>query len=102
MGEENSSITRVWPVFHTLLNDYPSGAKWLNTVLRMAPGFRDVQPGALLPYRSKFDTELPFIMTGMLGDLALRLGRLRACFEVDYPPPEAFLYWLIDHASSLR
>jgi hypothetical protein len=39
MGEANSSVTRVWPVFDSLFAADPSGVQWLNGLLRMAPRF---------------------------------------------------------------
>ena len=48
MGNANSSVTRVWPVFDTLLDLDPSGQSWLLDFLKMAPGFPDVDPGSLL------------------------------------------------------
>jgi len=37
----------------------------------------------------------------VLDDRSSQLARLRSCFEVDYPPPERFLRWLIEHPGSL-
>jgi hypothetical protein len=35
MGEYNSSVTRVWPVFDWLFQDDPTGAKWLPPLLKL-------------------------------------------------------------------
>jgi hypothetical protein len=101
MGEANSSVTRVWPVFDSLFAADPSGVQWLNGLLRMAPGFTGSDPGPLLPWLNEFDRKLPRNMKKVLGERATRIPYLRACFEVDYPPSEQILYWLLDNASSL-
>ena len=101
MGEANSSVTRVWPVFDSLFAADPSGVQWLKGLLRMAPRFNGSDPGPLLPRLSNFDQKLPRNMKKVLGERATRIPYLRACFEVAYPPPEQILYWLIDNFRSL-
>jgi hypothetical protein len=44
MGERNSSLTRVQPVFDVLLNRWPSGDRWVQRLCDMAAQTRtDVQ-----------------------------------------------------------
>jgi hypothetical protein len=102
MGEVNSSVTRVWPVFDTLFARDESGDQWLAGLLSLAPMFPHCEAGSVLPDLSRFNKELPGILKAVLGEQrAFRLGNLRSCFEVDYPPPQLFLHWLIENAATL-
>ena len=102
MGEANSSVTRVWPVFDTLFAADPSGGMWLGPFLGLARNRVDLQPGLLIPSLSKFDNAIPRNLSMVLGeDRATRLGNLRSCFEVDYPPSTRFLRWLIENPGKL-
>jgi hypothetical protein len=102
MGEVNSSVTRVWPVFDTLFAHDETGNKWLAQLLSLAPMFPHCDVGSLLPELAQFNKRLPRNFAKVLGmKLASRLGNLRSCFEVDYPPPQLFLEWLINNAASL-
>src|ERR1700680_1033960 len=100
MGNANSSVTRVWPVFDTLFYLDPSGQSWLLDFLKMAPGFPDADLAPLLPTLSKYK-KLPRNFKAVLGDRAARIPYLRTSFESDYPPSERFLRWLIDNARVL-
>jgi hypothetical protein len=102
MGDRNSSITRVWPVFDYLFADDPTGESWLRQLIGLAPStsIRD----ALLstPLRP---------ISANLGQLGRRipsnvkkhltpaqqqsLRSLRYAFEVDLPAPKRFLEWLL-------
>ena len=93
MGERNSSITRVRPVFRQLFQKDRSGQKWLPVLLRLA--------SRKLPYAEGLAAN-----TGeLLDDLFVKrkhpereLGKeleLESCFEKSLPPPERFLEWLI-------
>jgi len=102
MGEANSSVTRVWPVFETLIAGDPSGRTWLRPLLELATARAGWEPGSLVPWRIECGTELPRNLRQVLGeDRAKRLGMLRSCYEVDYPPPARFLRWLIENPSRL-
>ncbi len=108
MGEFNSSITRVWPVFETLLASDPTGKQWLGELMRLAtlsrkPPQSFQQPvGSILPACISPNRPIPGIMRRVLGpDLSAKLGSLPACFEYSLPPPEAFLRWMINHPDQL-
>jgi hypothetical protein len=102
MGDVNSSVTRVWPVFDTLIASDETGDKWLTQLLSLAPMFPHYEVGSLLPDVCKFNRELPRNLKNVLGETrTARLGHLRSCFEVDYPPPQLFLQWLINNAGTL-
>jgi hypothetical protein len=66
MGERNSTVTRVWPVFDRLLSDDPTGTSWFPAILRMGSLLANAAPeiltncGALLPELARF--ELPFLL----------------------------------------
>jgi len=83
MGNQNSSETRVRPVFGQLLNEAPTGEPWLPRLLDLA---------------------------GRSSSLALRLasnsGRLpsmgiKQFFERELPPPSGFLEWLAQHPEQM-
>lgn len=108
MGEHNSSVTRVWPVFDCLFASDPTGASWLPELLRTGNRadlfdptiLRD--PGDLLPELARFDLTLPGQLKMAIGpDLAARIGQIRNAYERDVPPSEAFLRWLLEHPDRL-
>ncbi len=109
MGEFNSSVTRVWPVFDCLLHRDPTGASWLASLLRMssqaqaaAPGVAD-QPGMLLGKWVRRDRPLPAILRKVLGpERAARIGCIRQTFEEEAPPTESFLRWLIKNPDQMQ
>lgn len=102
MGEVNSSVTRVWPVFDTLFASDLSGKSWLDRLLGLADCRFGSQAGLLVPSLGKFDRAIPRNLTKVLGEgRTTRLGNLRSCFEADYPPSTRFLRWLIENPSKL-
>jgi hypothetical protein len=102
MGDKNSSVTRIWPVFDRLLDGNGSGTTWFGPLVNLATKRSDWQPGSLLPALKVFGTALPRNLKSVLGvPHATRLGKLRNCFEVDYPPPTRFLRWLIENPAKL-
>ena len=79
MGDFNSSVTRVWPVFDHLLNADPTGSSCLPSLLALGSRTslvgRDtlLNPGPLLPRLSRFDRKLPAPIARALGpDRAMR------------------------------
>ena len=55
-----------------------------------------------MPSLSKFGKTIPRNLRSVLGeDRAARLGKLRSCFEADYPPSRRFLRWLIENPGKL-
>lgn len=96
MGEQNSSITRVWPVFLHLIQNDSTGRKWLPTILKAAATSSGNRSGEYLAaFESPLHPELvsrprePRSINGYTGLY------LPPCFERRLPPPEAFLRWLI-------
>src|SRR3954454_16112516 len=92
MGEYNSSLTRVQPVFNHLLDRSPDGELWLTELVEMAAlsrGGRAWRPstplGKLLP------GETP-------TDHGARVGRV---FERTVAPPADFLRWLLNHPEAM-
>jgi len=104
MGDCNSSVTRVWPVFDYLLNQDATGKSWLPSLLRLANAKADLcaAPGQLLPELAKFKRELPGNMRRVLGtENCARLPKLRYAFEAEFAPPTSFLRWLLEHPEKL-
>jgi hypothetical protein len=103
MGQLNSSITRVWPVFDFLLQQDATGQSWLPKLLGLCssgPGFRD--PGSLMPALAARERLLPPPIATVLGSkAAARIGRIRTAFEKEIPPAAPFLRWLIEHPDRL-
>jgi hypothetical protein len=99
-GEKNSSITRVRPFFQALLRRDPTGKEWLPKLLSLSkkvPLSLSGNLGVLLPwvaearqYKDRVLKKPPYNIPSI---------ELEKCFERSLPPPQAFLHWLIDHAS---
>lgn len=108
MGNRNSSVTRVWPVFDKLLDQDPSGDTWLVPLLKL--GSRSVEaspailrdPGRLLPELAWFDLAMPGPLVKVLGASRMeRLKTIRNAYERDIPPSAAFLHWLLHNPDRL-
>lgn len=100
-GTENSSITRVRPIFQALFKLDITGKKWLPEIIQMA------NAGDQL----KVDTNNINILPELLNkrtykDRILQLYdidslQLENCFEYSTPPPQKFLSWLIQNPDKL-
>ena len=109
MGEQNSSVTRVWPVFDFLFDSDPTGLSWLPDLLRMGsradvvmPELLD-SPRALLPHLSELSRSFSGPLKKVLGvDRAKRIGNIRMAYEVDVPPAKAFLEWLVRNPQKIQ
>jgi hypothetical protein len=108
MGEHNSSVTRVWPVFDSLLQHDPTGAAWLPWLLKLGSRAARVDPliytdsGPLLPELANFERAIPGQLRRVLGSVRVaRLERLRNAFEPSIPPSGPFLRWLLEHPERL-
>jgi hypothetical protein len=70
MGEYNSSVTRVWPVFDSLFGRDPTGTTWLPMLLKLGSRAGKVvqsihsSTGSLLPELGRFEPNLPAPLTG--------------------------------------
>ncbi|MCZ7590536.1 MAG: hypothetical protein M5U27_17110 [Gaiella sp.] len=91
-GRFNSSITRVRPVFTSLIERDPTGSVWLPVLLERCPRRERVpapiraEPGELLPELAE---------TRRYKDKVLGEIDLLHCFERRVPPAADFLRWLI-------
>lgn len=108
MGEMNSSVTRVWPVFDCLLSNDPTGEKWLAPLLQLGSLSDNAStailkaPGPLLQELGRFELDIPGPLAKVLGAVrSERLGRLRNCFERDLPPSAGFLRWILENPRQL-
>lgn len=93
MGEWDSSLTRVRPVFNTLLDRWPDGKSWLGELWQLAARSR---PGVAVPMPPDIGTLLP---SETPPDSQSRLGKV---FERTVPPPAAFLRWLLAHPEEMQ
>src|SRR5215210_626085 len=90
---EDSSLTRVQPVFNPLLTTWRDGEPWLRELWSMAALTR---PGAAM---------LAPVDVGRLladetpADPAARVGKV---FERTIAPPLAFLRWALEHPPALH
>lgn len=98
MGNENSSVTRVWPVFSELMCGGRSSEESLRTVFDLTHGKSHKKLAAAL--RDSVETVLPPLLETPARPRALYGCNLRlpSCFEYQAPAPERFLLWLIEHA----
>lgn len=108
MGNRNSSVTRVWPLFDRLFDQDPSGKSWLVPLLRLGSRsaeatsaiFRD--HGPLLPELARFDLSMPGPLIKVLGSSRMeRLKTIRNAYERDIPPSTTFLRWLLHNPDRL-
>jgi hypothetical protein len=103
LGQFNSSITRVWPIFDTLLSRDPTGSEWFNRLLALAPTTYSSKVGTLLSEVGQFDKPIPRSMRRDLSaDQCRALGNLRQAFEAEVAPPIAFLEWMLRHPDRLK
>lgn len=93
MGEYNSSLTRVQPVFNALLDRWPDGDRWLSDLWSMTALTR---PEAGLRTPENIGTLLP---TETPSEHSDRLGKV---FERTIAPPLAFLRWLLNNPESMQ
>ena len=93
MGDRNSSLTRVQPIFDELLDRWSDGDPWLSELWDMAtltrPGVALSKPVGL---GELLNSETP----------ADRSGRLGTVYERAVPPPAAFLLWLLENPQRMQ
>ena len=98
-GESNSSLTRVRPIFQTLINRDQTGLSWLSKILGLSAenlnlAVRLSEDSSGL---SRETTEKKKYRDRVLGKYKLPVIELEACFEKPFPPPRRFLRWLIEY-----
>ena len=93
MGDRNSSLTRVQPVFDELLDQWPDGDPWLSELWDMAALTR---PGVTL---SK-----PVGLGKLLASETppARAARQGMVYERAVAPPAAFLQWLLENPQKMK
>jgi hypothetical protein len=109
VGDYNSSITRVWPVFDSLFRADPTGTAWLRSLLKLGSQATRADrriihsnPGPLLPELARFELALPGPLKEVLGPRrAAKIGRIRNAYETQLPPSAEFLRWLLEHPKQL-
>jgi hypothetical protein len=84
MGEYNSTVTRVWPIFDCLLHNDPTGTTWLPSLLKLGSRSTIVNQqivastGPLLPALARFERKLSRPLRKVLGPKrASKLGSIR-------------------------
>lgn len=109
MGEKDSTVTRVWPVFDCLFQKDPTGASWLSKLLGMgsiqggAVQHEIGNPGCLLAELAQFERALPGPLKKLLGPgRTATLEPIRNAFEVEVPPVKGFLRWLLEHPGAMQ
>lgn len=96
-GLYDSSITRVWPVFQTLIHKDHSGLSWLPNILRLT----EDKSQSSIQLKMDFTALLPEILQKReIGPRVLKYYGLNSiemerCFEKTIPPADGFLRWLI-------
>jgi len=93
VGDRNSSLTRVQPVFDELLDQWPDGDPWLSELWDMAtltrPGVTLSKPVGL---GSLLASETP----------AARAASQGTVYERAVAPPAAFLQWLLENPQKMK
>lgn len=98
MGNQNSSVTRVWPTFLELMCGQQKPEESLRALLNLAyeqtgNGLaKEMKDLRGVPTRHLF--ERPLVSRSVYGLKVL----LPLCFEHPIPAPERFLLWLIEHS----
>ena len=101
MGVKNSSATRVWPVFLSLIQRDPSGTAWLPTILESAASEGSAYAAELSRLREPIEQSLTTILKVPRRIPYLNVpGFLPKCFEYRATAPERFLLWLLDNAGT--
>ncbi|MEP7248067.1 MAG: hypothetical protein ABI885_30890 [Gammaproteobacteria bacterium] len=93
MGDHNSTLTRVQPVFNALLDLSPDGDSWLGELWDMAALTR---PGMALSRPSTLGRLIPGETP---VDHAARPGKV---YERTVAPPAAFLRWLLENPHRMQ
>ncbi len=93
MGDWNSSLTRVQPVFNELLDRWPDGAPWVGELWELAARTR---PNVAVPRPPHVGTLRP---SETPPDRPSRAGKV---FERTVAPPVAFLRWLLAHPEQMQ
>jgi hypothetical protein len=83
MGKYDSSLTRVQPVFTTLLNRDPSGESWLPILFDLA---------------SQSTTHVK----ASLGHIGKIIPNEGGYFEIPVPPSGQFLTWLVKNPDKMK
>ena len=109
MGEKDSTVTRVWPVFDSLFHKDPTGETWLSKLLSLGSiqneaVRREIEnPGCLLAELARFGRALPGPLKKLLGPgRAATLEPIRNAFEIEIPPVKEFLRWLLEHPEAMQ
>ena len=89
VGRFNSSVVRVWPIFSYLLNQGPTGRRWIGRLLGL--GARS----AVLP-PELFDAPGELLSASIAP--RRHVDQRPRCFEYSVPPPAALLIWLLEQA----
>lgn len=108
MGDFNSSVTRVWPVFDCMFQQDSTGMAWLPSLLKLGSRAGRVRqqihsnPGPLLPELARIDLALPGPVKKAIGpERSTRIERIRNAYEAEIPPSSAFLRWMLEHPHQL-
>jgi hypothetical protein len=92
MGKQNSSETRVRPIFNELLDRSPSGDTWLGELCALA--MRTRSDGTFVP------SEVGRLASS--GPPDTHEARVGPVFERTVAPPRAFLEWLLRHPDRMH
>ena len=98
MGDQNSSVTRVWPILSELMCGGRRSEESLRIVLDLA--FKKSSRKLAEVLRDSVEPVVPELLnkpavSRTIYEMTLRLP---CCFEYRTPAPERFLLWLIEHA----
>jgi hypothetical protein len=102
-GSQNSSITRVRPLFHKLFSKDWSGETWLPALLHLATdnkSFAESLANNVTPLKMSLLYRRPF-KDRVLKAHGVDAIELEDCFECLLPPPHDFLEWLIRHPGAM-
>jgi hypothetical protein len=97
-GESNSSLTRVRPIFQSLINRDHTGLSWLPKILGLST--ENLNLAVRLSEDSSEllkTTEKKRYPDRVLRKYGIPDIELETCFEKPFPPPRRFLKWLIEN-----
>jgi hypothetical protein len=96
MGEKNSSVTRVWPIFLELMCGQRQSSESLQLLLDLS--FKNSGNAFAAQLRDSASSVFPGLLekpTMPRTECGMRL-KLPSCFEYSIPPTERFLLWMIE------
>jgi len=100
IGQFNSSITRVRPVFQKVIHREDSS--WLSDLLKLFPNQSTIPTSDKPVFISPDSLQCRAYRDKILKQYKINSIQLENCFEFSLPPSRSFLKWLIENPEKLQ